>query len=109
MEANRKETDNSTSSDSNTNGNDVSSTENSHETAVSPSTCTIGTAGQWLHDLVSNAVEAYTAELRDAPLRTKAITSCAIAMLGELIGTQLKPRKPDGSRGIVPITHSLVY
>lgn len=52
-----------------------------------------------LADFVSSAVEAYSKELKDSPIRTKAITSCAISMLGELIGTYLKPRRPDGSRG----------
>lgn len=54
---------------------------------------------QWLSTFVTNAVDAYCKELKESPIRTKAITSCAISMLGELIGTALKPRKPDGSRG----------
>ena len=56
-------------------------------------------AKNWLTELVSGAVEAYAKELKDSPIRTKALTSCVISMLGELIGTALKPRKPDGSRG----------
>ena len=55
----------------------------------------------WLTRLVTSAVDAYSAELRESPIRTKAITSCAIAMLAEVIGTQLKPRRADGSRGII--------
>lgn len=56
----------------------------------------------WLTDIVTAAVDAYSKELKESPLRTKAITSCAIAMLGELIGTQMKPRRRDGSRGQPP-------
>lgn len=56
-------------------------------------------AKNWLTELVSGAVEAYAKELKDSPIRTKALTSCVISMLGELIGTALKPRKPDGTRG----------
>ncbi len=53
----------------------------------------------WLTELVTGAVDAYSRELKQSPLRTKALTSCVISMLGELIGTALKPRKRDGSRG----------
>ena len=57
------------------------------------------TSRNWLTELVTNAVEAYSRELKGSPIRTKAITSCVISMLGELIGTALKPRKADGTRG----------
>eukprot|EP00600_Ochromonadales_sp_CCMP1393_P006560 CAMPEP_0174955268 /NCGR_PEP_ID=MMETSP0004_2-20121128/889_1 /TAXON_ID=420556 /ORGANISM="Ochromonas sp., Strain CCMP1393" /LENGTH=315 /DNA_ID=CAMNT_0016203181 /DNA_START=288 /DNA_END=1232 /DNA_ORIENTATION=+ len=47
---------------------------------------------------VASVASAYNAELQAAPLRTKAITSCVISVLGELIGHRLKPRRPDGSK-----------
>lgn len=79
---------------------DVSSPGPSTSTpAAEPISRAVTTSKNWLTELVTGAVEAYSKELKDSPIRTKALTSCAISMLGELIGTALKPRKPDGTRG----------
>jgi hypothetical protein len=66
----------------------------SHAVGSSLSFC-----NSWLVKAVTSAVEAYSTELRVSPIRTKAITSCAISILGELIGNRLKPARPDGTKG----------
>ena len=68
-------------------------------TAQSPPVSRAVSSNNWLTQLVKDAVAAYSNELKVSPIRTKAITSCVISMLGELIGTALKPRKADGTRG----------
>jgi hypothetical protein len=81
---------------------DVSSSGSPAPSEQSTAVSNVGPVGcirTWLADVVGGAVDAYSRELKESPIRTKAITSCAIAMLGELIGTQLKPRKADGTRG----------
>ncbi len=87
--------------DAKTASSSTSPTSTEQVSSVASALTPVGSAGKWLTDLVSSAVEIYARELKESPIRTKAITSCAIAMLGELIGTQLKPRKADGSRGNV--------
>lgn len=77
---------------------DVSSLDTNGNVQSPPVTSAISSRN-WLTELVTNAVDAYSKELKVAPIRTKAITSCVISMLGELIGTALKPRKADGTRG----------
>jgi len=78
-----------------------------NSTVQSPPVSRAVTSNNWLTQLVKDAVDAYSNELKVSPIRTKAITSCVISMLGELIGTALKPRKADGTRGTVYLNMSL--
>lgn len=41
---------------------------------------------------VGGAVEVYNRNMRLSPLRTKALTSCAVALLGEVVGAAINAR-----------------
>ena len=50
---------------------------------------------------LGGALEAYNGSMRNSPLRTKALTSCAVALLGEVVGAFLSAR---ASAGVVPVS-----
>ena len=45
----------------------------------------------------------YSNALRDAPLCTKAITSCIVAILGELIGATLRSKRRGDQKGLLAL------
>jgi hypothetical protein len=46
----------------------------------------------WLRRGVGGAAEVYNRNMRLSPLRTKALTSCAVALLGEVVGAAINAR-----------------
>lgn len=52
-----------------------------------------------LYGLVEGPVTQYSTALREAPLCTKAITSCIVALLGEVIGASLKSKSRADRKG----------
>jgi len=52
-----------------------------------------------LSGIVEGPITHYSNALREAPLCTKAITSCIVALLGEIIGAALKSKRRADRRG----------
>jgi hypothetical protein len=52
-----------------------------------------------LYGLVEGPVTQYSIALQEAPLCTKAITSCIVALLGEVIGASLKSKSRADRKG----------
>lgn len=57
----------------------------------------IGNCVHTVSSSLTGCLEAYTTALKESPLLTKALTSCVIGLLGELIGTYIQERKKNPS------------
>ena len=72
-------------------------------TALSHIIKVTGLLQESLVNTITSVINTYCDSLQTSPLYTKALTSCVIAILGELIGSYLKPPTKDGKRGILYI------